>query len=371
MGSDPIAPCGRWLGPRVIAVTVAAVAVLGTAATAASDGGTAPTTVETFAGVARSFDASAGRVAWLNSAWLLSVRSLRSHAETTVRYTNPYQEDAVFSARPPLVLEPVGALLRSIRTAGQFESSDHLILVKTGTTDRIQLARYLHGQDAAGHYITGLAGDTTSFAYSVVNVDEVDTSTRSQYQPTEGGVWTVTGTAGRRLADVTPSIVLALSAGRLALAPVDTRTRMHGTPIPAKTVELRAADSGALLATITLSSTVRAAALTPTTLYLLVGTRVARYDARTGSPLGTFAVPADTAAQLDVANGKLAYRRTRSVDVVDAATGKLVEKVPTAGSPWTVALDGSTLAWSESRRVAPGPPSKKTYVTQIRTLPLG
>src|SRR5664279_433548 len=93
-----LAPVGCLLRP-MCAVVAASIAVLGTAAAPAAVG-PPPATLFEFAGVARSFDADAGRVAWIDSAWALHVRSLRSGVETRILYTNPYEEIPMFRSGP-------------------------------------------------------------------------------------------------------------------------------------------------------------------------------------------------------------------------------------------------------------------------------
>jgi len=332
-------------------------------------GGPLPATVISFPGVARSFAAAAGRVAWIDTAWVLHVRSVRSGVETTIRYTNPYEEIPSFSAGPPLVLEPRQLLWLSTRGTGSLEDADHVYVASVGATHGRRVANTVHGERVDGGYVAGLAGDSAGFAYGIVTVKAVPAA-EHRYQVSGGGVWTLTGATPRQLPGAPPAIVLAESAGRVAIAPVDNGERQEGTPLAAGTVEIRNATTGAVVSSVTPTGAVRAAALTPTTLAVLAGGRIARYDAATGKLLGTTPAPADTAAELDAAGMQLAFRRTRSVDVVDLTSGRISKLVPTSWRPAGVALDGLTLAWVEQRRIAPGNVSKKTYTTRIRTLAL-
>jgi len=357
---------------RLLAVAAASVAVLGAGA-AAADGPPSPATLIEFAGVARSFDVAGGRVAWIDSAWVLHVRALRSGAETTIRYTNPYQEVPSLTKGRSLVLGPSRVLWHGTRTVGGFEDADHVYVAAVGATRARPVAKTLHGDGGsgdggAGAYLAGIAGTSTGFAYGLVKVGE--TQDQSHFQVDGGGVLVLTGTTPRLLPGAPPAIVLAENAGRVAIAPVDMGQHESGTPLAAGAVEIRNATTGALVSSVTPTGNLRAAALTPTMLVVLTAGQIVRYDAASGRLLGSTSVAADTAADLDASGTRVAFRRTRSVGVLDAATGRISKVVATPGRPTSVALDGSTLAWTEQRRTAPGKVSKKTFVTRIETIAL-
>jgi hypothetical protein len=352
---------------RALAAAVASIAVLGTGAAAAS--GPRATTVVTFPGVARSFDADAGRVAWIDSAWILHVRPLRSGAGTTIRYTNPYQEVPSASAGPPLVLGRRRLLWLSTRGVAMFEDADRVYVASVGATRGRRLTNAVHSEGGAGGYVTGLAGDDAGFAYGTVTVDQTETEV-TRYQVSGGGVWTLAGAMPRRLPGAPPAVVLAESAGRIAIAPVDTGRRGTGTPVAGHSVEIRNATTGAVVSSVSTTGAVRAAALSPTTLTVILDGRLAYYRVADGRLLGYAAIPADTAAELDGAGARVAFRRTRSIGVADTTSGRVSTVVTTSWRPTGVALDGGTLAWAESRRVAPGEVSRKTYTARVRTLVL-
>lgn len=349
-------------------LAAAAVAVLGTGAAAAS--GPQPRTLVTFPGVARSFDADAGRVAWIDSAWVLRVRSLRSGAETAIHYTNPYEEVPSFSGGPPLVLRSRRLLWLSTRGHSLLEYLDHVYVAAVGAMSGHRVANVEHGEGIDGGYVAGLAGDDSGFAYGIVTVKDVSTEQQHSYQVSGGGVWTLAGMTPQRLPGAPPAIVLAESAGRVAIAPVDTGERQNGTPAAAGTVEIRNATTGALVSSVSPAGAVRAAALTPAFLAVLVGRRIVRYDAASGQLLGSTPVPVDTAADLDASGAWIAFRRAHAVCVLDTRAGRISTVATTPWQPTGVALDGRTLAWAESRRIAPGKVSKKTFEARIRTLAL-
>lgn len=351
---------------RGLLALAASVAVLGTAAAAAS--GPAPTLV-TFPGVAQSFAAAAGRVAWIDSAWAVHVRSLRSGAETKILYTDPSKELPSLISEPRLVLEPNRLLWLSTRSAGMFYDADRIYVAAVGATHGRRIASVLHGEGVDGGYITGVAGDAGGFAYGMVTVSH-GTTNQTLYQASGGGVWTLVGTTPRRLPGAGPAYVLAESAGRIAIAPVDTDERKDGTPVAAGTIEIRNAITGALVSTISPAGAFRAATLTPTTLAVLVGNNVVRYAVPSGRLLGSTAVAADTASALASGGGRIAFRRTRSIGVLDATSGRMSMVMAATGRPVGVAIGAQTLAWAESSRIAPGEAPKKTFMTRIRTTAL-
>jgi len=364
----------------MLAVGAASLVVLGTGVAQAA-GGPPPATLFDFAGVARSFDADAGRVAWIDSAWALHVRSLRSGVETKIHYTNPYEEVPMFRSGPrlvleysatPLVLEPRRLAWISTRGAGMFEYAEHVYVAAVGATHGRRIANVLHGDGTDGGYLLGLAGDTAGFAYGVAKVKPIGQD-QEFFQVSGGGVFTLTGAAPRKLPGAPPAIVLAETAGRLAIAPLDTDQSTDGTPLATGSIEIRSATTGALISSVTPTGVLRAAALTPTTLAVLAGNRIVRYDIASGQLLGSTRVPTDTAPALDTSGMRIAFRRTRSVGVLDATTGRISTVVATPWRPSNVALDGPELAWAERLRLAPGDvfdQGKKNFTTRVKTIGL-
>lgn len=207
---------------------------------------------------------------------MLHFRSRRSGAETTIRYTNPYQEVPSLTKGRSLVLGPsrVLWLWHGTHTVGGFEDADHVYVAAVGATRARPVAKTLHGDGGsgdggAGAYLAGIAGTGTGFAYGLVKVAE--TQDQSHFQVDGGSVLVLTGTTPRLLPGAPPAIVLAENAGRVAIAPVDMGQHESGTPLAAGTVEIRNATTGALVSSVTPTGTLRAATLTPTMLVVLSG----------------------------------------------------------------------------------------------------
>jgi hypothetical protein len=358
---------------RLIAITGALLVVVATSGLGAARAATPrPVTVTSFAGFARELDVAAGRVAWIDSAWALRMRSLRSGVETKILYTNPYNELPSTSPAPRLLLEPRRSVWLSTRATGMFDIADRVFLAAGDSprAQRIASTGRLDGFD--GGYVTGVAGDSSGFSYGIVVVKKIGENPET-YQVSGGGVWAAAGAAPRRVPGAAPSIVLAYAAGRVAIAPVDTSARANGRPVAAGPLEIRNATTGSLVSGVSPGGAVRAAALSPTTLTLLVGSRVERYDVASGMLLGSTTVPGDIVAELRISGERIVFRRTHSIGLLDAATGRVATLTATSWRPTGVAIDGRTVAWAETRRIAPGEPSKKTFAARIRalTLPAG
>lgn len=353
---------------------MAAVAIGAGAATA--DPSPAKTLV-TFPGIARAFAYDAGRVAWIDSAWALRIRTVRTGAERKILYTNPYEEIPDFpaeitpflAANRRLVLERRRLVWRSTRGRSLAEAADHVYIGTVDAGRGRRVATEVHTDGWVGGYVTGIAGDGSGFSYGVVTVEQVAPES-DRTHVVGGSLWLIVDGRLRRVPDTPPAIVFARAAGRVAIAPVDLNERSGGDPVPAGTVEIRNATTGALISTFSVGR-VRAVALSREIAAVLVGRRIKRYDVVSGQLLGLTVVPADTAFDLDMAADRIVFRPKSAINVLDASTGRISTAATT--TPWRpsgVAVDGRTVSWAESRRIAPGEVSKKTFRTRIRTAAL-
>src|SRR5688500_11310951 len=102
-------------------------ALVVTAVVAAPSPGASPVkTVVAFPGFPRNLALDAGRVAWIDTAWALRVRTLSTGAETKILYTNPYQEvSKILWAKP---FEPSHALSER---SGLALEGQHLLWIST------------------------------------------------------------------------------------------------------------------------------------------------------------------------------------------------------------------------------------------------
>jgi hypothetical protein len=358
------------MSPKKTIVVLLAVAALLIAA--AANGGrrsVEPTTVVSFPGIVYGFDENSGRATWIDSAWILRVRPLRGGVTHSIRYTKFYEEipDQTWGSR--LLAQGRRLLWVSVRGSGAGVDIDHVLTADVAASVGTRLANERHAEGADGSYVTGIAGDSTGFAYGVTKV--ALTSDQLAFRVVGGGVYTTVAAVARKLPDAPPSIVLATANGRVAAEPVSTEDRHTGIPVASGTIELRNLTSGTLISTIA-TPPARSAAMTTSIIAVLVGNRLTRYQIGNGQQVGAgTTLPPSTSPEMR-ANGRLlALRTAHSVLVIDLQTGR-PRTVP-AAKGWQVvgvALDSQTLSWAESRRIAPGEPSRKTFTTRIRMLPI-
>jgi hypothetical protein len=358
------------MSPRKSTVTLLAATALVVAATAhGSPRSVEPATVVSFPGIVYGYDANSGRAAWLDSAWILRVRPVRGGATHSIRYTKFYEEIPDQTWRPRLLVEGHRLLWLSIRGSGAGVDIDHVLTAEVTASTGARVANERHAEGADGSYVTGIAGDAKGFAYGGTTV--ALTSDQLAFRVVGGGIYTTAGSVARKLPGAPPSIVLARASGRVAAEPVSTEDRHTGIPVAAGTIEIRNLTSGAVISTIA-TPPARSAVLTSSLVAVLVGNTLTRYQVGTGEQVGSATtLPTSTSPELRTNGRLLALRTPNAVLVVDLETAR-VRTVP-AAKGWQlagVALDGQTLSWAESRRIAPGEPSRRTFTTRIRMLPI-
>jgi hypothetical protein len=358
------------MSPKKTTFVLLAVAALLVAA--AANGGrrsVEPTTVVSFPGIVYGYDENGGRATWIDSAWILRVRPLGGGVTHAIRYTKFYEEVPDQTWRPRLLAEGRRLLWLSVRGSGFGVDIDHVLTADVAASTGTRLANEDHAEGADGSYVTGIAGDSTGFAYGVTKVDL--TSDQLAFRVVGGGIYTTAGAVTRKLPGAPPSIVLARASGRVAGEPVATEDRDTGIPVAAGTVEIRNFTSGTVISTIA-TPPARSAAMTSSVIAVLVGNTLTRYQVGDGRQVGSVTtLPQSTSPEMRADGRLLALRTPHSVLIVDLQTGRL-RTVP-AAKGWQVvgvALDGKTVSWVESRRIAPGEPSRKTFTTRIRMLPI-
>lgn len=325
--------------------------------------------VVTFPGIARAFAFDAGRLAWIENTWELRIRTLRTGTQHTIRYTNQYEEIPDFSGRRRLVMEQRRLLWLSTRGRGMSEDADHVYGATVDAVRGRRLTTEAHVEGWVGGYVVGVAGDASGFSYGVVTLKETKPG-GDRYQVADGGVWSVADGTKRKVPGAPPAFVLARAAGRVAIVPANTSELPAGAPFDTGKVEIRNATTGTVISNFS-SGRVRALALSKEVAVVLVGRRINRYEVASGRLLGSTAVPGETGTDLDIEADRIVFRTSRSIKLLDAATGRVTTVATT--TPWRpsgVAIDGRTVAWTESMRIAPGDVSRKTFRTRIRTVTL-
>ena len=358
---------------RRVLATPAALLVVAVIAPASAPSVKPPVkTLGSFPGVARAFAYDAGRFAWTDSAFVLHVRTVHTKAQTTIGYTDWYGEYRSPVAGRRLVLEQRRLLWLS--TVGVMPDGlvDFVYTGTVGSTHARKLAStnvYLWLSN--GDYPTAtIVGDAAGLSYGIAGAEQSD----PDGGPWElvGGVWSIVSGEPQQAADAPPAYLLARAAGRIAIVPAVLIERYSdwSYAAPGGTVEIRNATSGALISSFP-TGTVRALALSKNIAAVLEDNWVNLYNVATGELLGSTSVPADTAGELEIEGSRIVFRTNHAIKLLNAATGRVSTLATT--TPWRpsgVAIDGRTVAWAESKRIAPGEASRKTFKTRIRAITL-
>jgi hypothetical protein len=355
----------RW----VLATTATLLVVAVT--TAAAPAAKPPVkTLVSFPGVARAFTYDAGRIAWIDSAFDLRIRTLRTNTQKTIGYANWYEEVKPDPPGRRLVLERSRLLWLSTRGA----MPDSLVdCVYTGTVGsarahRLTWLEYDNFLSPDRTIPTTIAGDASGFSYGIAAAAETEPD--SGLYEVGGGVWSIVGGNKRQVPGIPPAFVLARAAGRVAIVPAVISDPPSATAVGNGTVEIRNATSGALISSFP-TGTVRALALSKDIAAELEGSWVNLFDVATGELLGSTSVPADTASELDIEGPRIIFRTNHAIKLLNTDTGRVSTLATT--TPWRpsgLAIDGRTVAWAESKRIAPGEVSRKTFKTRIRAITL-
>jgi hypothetical protein len=351
----------------------------------ASSGGAAnQTTGSAFPGFVRAFAADGGRVAWIDSVWLLHTGVVGATGDKSVRYTSQYEEVPDSSGGTILELSRGQLLWLSRRGRGFENVGEHVYAASVSALRGRRTVTY-ENNGIQGGFVTGLAGDATGFSYSFVRLQASDPDGDPPCMAT-GGLRSFLGGRWQALPGVPPGLLMARGAGRVALAPTDLNGSC-GPPSGSDTIEVRNASTGALVSRLQLGQRVHAVAMSVSMVAVLVGgwiserfvagrmhvplltgARINRYEIDTGTLIGSTPAPARTAVDLDLAGSRLVFRTDRAVELLDTQTGHVSTLAVT--SPWQpggVAIDGNTAVWPESKRIAPGEPSRKTFQTRLQS----
>lgn len=351
-----------------------------------------------FAGAVRYFDFDAGRAAWIDSSWALWTRAPGKGVDTKTLYTNPYQEVADFESvsrgrratRRRLVIQKDRLMFLS-RRGNDYRAQRVLTaaVLPSGELSRPRQVGFARsaGQDSAGGFITGLAGDESGFSYAKASMRDLEPGCFCRFKLGGGGVWSIVGDTARQLPDVPPAYLLARGAGKIAVLPVEAAVSDQGVPVATASLQVRDAATGGLMTELSLEDDATAAALADAVVAVLVGgnptdrliagsimttlrgARIDLYDLATGQRRSSIPAPRDTIPDLQISSDRLLFRTPNSVMMLDLMSERLFQIAET--TPWEpagVAIEGRKVTWVESKRLAPGPPSRKTFQSRLRTV---
>jgi hypothetical protein len=348
--------------PRAWLVASIAVCALLPATAAA-----APTTVRTTANPISALAHDGNRIAWLTSRTAdYATECIQLRVRRLVRAREALLRRTCAPTQIPHLLALAG---RRVLWGEEQGGSTYQEWVYTAALDD-RRARYLtefQGIDGDHFPFAIFTGDGTLLAYAwartaIVMGDSEDEPECWQdadvpclYRVTGGAAWRVVDGRKIRIPAVPPPFAFAASAGRIAVVPAD-RTESQAwrpRPVAGGPVEIRDAETGALTATFAPAGTVRALALAGRSAAVLVGgadgTRIERYDSRTGTLVGATTVPPETAAALDVHGSRVVYRVGRSIRLFDGA-GTTSRLWASRRTPLGLSIEGRRVLWATNGR---------------------
>ena len=207
--------------------------------------------------------------------------------------------------------------------------------------------------DSTGEHLGDAAGDGPTLVFSSVRV-RVDPPTCDPGggeicgNVVEGGrVWRVVGARRVAVPNAPTSFLLAAWRGRIALVAADD---VFARRRAGRAVEVRHAVTGRLVSRSTPVGTVRALALAPRYVALLVagpaGRRIERRSAATGALLGTTPV-SRSVKRISASPSGVVFSVGRLIRIVDSRTGRPRTVATRRSTPVGVSIESNRVVWAE------------------------
>jgi hypothetical protein len=238
-----------------------------------------------------------------------------------------------------------GAALDYVMTAGIGEPEE-------------RVDKLAHGSDGTGLWLGGVAGDGTTLAYSVADVEYADklsclSGGSCKRVIAGGGIHLVSQGQEKLLPGSKPALALSASDGRIAY--VQAAFAPAGPPLANGRLPVRvvSASSGTVVSSIQPQGVPLAIALAPDVLAVLTrsgtGDRVSWFDATAGTPLGGVSVSPNAAPELAANNHAIVYRVGRVLRGISLRTDRIRTLARATVTPLEFTLAGPRLAWGENR----------------------
>jgi hypothetical protein len=318
------------------------------AAGAAGAASTAPETLAVAAGPIAAFAQDGNRVAWFR--WMhgrtcnasIFVRTVSGNG--TSRLPSTGSTCRFPGERFPVRLALSGSRAAWTLTAAGNITEQYLFSASLGAPRERQVAVLYHLTDSTGSWLTGLAGDRGTIAFSVVNTRYTD---ESASQLEIGGVL---GGLSRAPIEV-PAAKVALS-GWLAATARATGTDRGGLPVagPHTRVELWNLRTRERLGWFAPTGTVRALAYSSPWIVAFVGDGQERrlLVRHTPSGLSSSTNVARDASNLTASADTAVYREGRTLVAVDLRTRTRRVLHRAAATPVGLSIEGRRVAWAEN-----------------------
>jgi hypothetical protein len=208
------------------------------------------------------------------------------------------------------------------------------------------------GACGSGDWFESQAADEGIAVYSYVNVVENEKSpTNCTFIRVGGGVYSVVPNA--KIRGLPPAYALAVGDGLIADLPAnyDTSTLfLDSRPNqPVYVYDTRTRTSR----TVQVSGDERGLAVSSSVLAVFArshtGRVIERFDTRTGVPLGSTPVPADTnPLSLAVSGNQIVYSTKREIWLLDGISGKRTLVATTTAAPIGLSVEGNHVYWAEN-----------------------
>lgn len=256
------------------------------------------------------------------------------------------------------------ALLWSLHeSASRSLKFDYVLGTTVADPNERRFQEVAHASHGAGLWLAGVAGGGGTLVYAVAQVaykNQLDCLSTPKapgacdLKVVGGSIYRIVGRKAPVQIAAIASVAVAVAGDMVAFVPAAGSTTTDGHPLasPGVPVEVRDADTGALVASVSPDGTPLAIALSDGTLALLgqTGGKVVLswYELPSGSPAGSVTLPAKTAPALSAGDGAIVFRIGRSIRWVDVATKKVHTVAKAAGTPIGLSIAGRRVAWAEN-----------------------
>ncbi len=222
-----------------------------------------------------------------------------------------------------------------------------------------------HASHGAGLWLGGIAGSGGTLVYSVTQVayrDQVACLSTPK-EPgacdlkvtTGGGIYRIVGrNTPMRIKGAPAAVAVAASGNDVAYVPATGASTTDGHPLASRNVpvEVRDADTGSLVVSVSPEAAPLAIGLSSTVLGVLSqsGGRLILdwYALATGKPMGTLRLPLGASPALSVSDSAVVFRVGRSIRAVDVHTKRVRTVAKAAGTPVGLSIAGNRVAWAEN-----------------------
>jgi hypothetical protein len=215
-----------------------------------------------------------------------------------------------------------------------------------------------HGNNGTGLWLGGVAGDGKTLVYAVSSVAYVDqvaclAGGSCRRKLIGGGVHKIVGRDDEPVPGTGATIAVAVAGTRIADVQA-AGVGKDGAPLASAhlPVEILDAGTGKVLTRVMPRGVPDAVALSANILATLersaLGLRIAWYNPKDGSPLGSVPVPKSTSPELSAGGQLIVFRVGSSIRSVDVATHAVHTLTKAASTPIGLSIQGSRIAWAEN-----------------------